>query len=245
MRLWKRLGIKKGGDTESTVKIDPLMWAKYRYDYVIVLCDDAASRLWEKVGSDEAPNLLCTCTPFALWSGCEHELCVRAKRDKEYKLVVCGQPNKGGRGCTNALHFGIRGLTPAQVARRAATAEKAKAKAKALRHATSNSAGHIFNPASWRPAPGTLTAKSDVATPQSNSQNADEATTSGGAAAARRGDAPSALADVLTRAGAMAYFDILSRRNMHARALRSGHVNAEMVDRVINDFGAAADILSI
>ena len=93
----------------------------------MVLWGAAARKLWSQ-SSPNLPDCLCNCTPFSLWSGCEHQQCARAMMDSSFRLTTPGQ-NRGGRGRTNIIHHGVRSTCASKLrwaaARRAKEAKKA------------------------------------------------------------------------------------------------------------------------
>ena len=148
LRLWSRAGIVSPGPKAATRRnmvLDPEVWAKLGYDYVIVLWADAADKMWE-VQTPAYTNCLCCCTPFGVWASCEHEQVTRAHYDETFKITSPGQ-TRGGRGLTNAVFYSHRSMT-ARLHHRIDAGLKAKAKD------AQNAAAQERNPAKWRYAAG-------------------------------------------------------------------------------------------
>ena len=168
------------------------------------------------------PNYLCCCTPFALWAGCEHCQCVRAQEDGEFKLTTPGQ-NLGGRGRTNEIHYGLRGVSAKITHRRIARALAKSASKLARGKQARASSTHYLNPASWRYAGPAVGGRSDTNTVGPCS----------GQPIPRSSAVPpqDELMDILIRAGCGHHHDTLTQRGFNARTLQLGKVSAEMLDK--------------
>ena len=199
LRLWQKLGITVGGRTRSTIKLDPARWAQLRYDHVVVLWDSAADLFWHRP-AQPWKNILCCCTPFALWAGCEHQLCVRALMEFGYKLETPGQ-NVGGRGRT------VRALM---------TGKAPQPAAKRPQRDTTPAAVHAEETlAAWSCASASLDARRDGVAVEEHSADA--------------GDRDALLSDILRRAGAVRHARELKAKRVGGRALQSGFITAEML----------------
>jgi len=158
-RMWQQSGVTTGGRSRATIKVDPEKWTQLRHKYVVVLWGQAARKLWAQ-STPGMPDCLCNCTPFMLWAGCEHQHCARAMMDDTFKLTTPGR-NKGGRGCTNVVHHGVRSTCASKL--RGAAARRAKqCKPVAPPRAEPN----LHKADAWCYQLTPLTDKKDEATPQ-------------------------------------------------------------------------------
>ena len=137
---------------------------------------------------------------FAVWAGCEHQLCVRALMELEYKLVTPGQTVGGCGRTTQALMTGE------------APQPKARKPARETPPHTVHVEEHL---ATWSFSSASLDARRDGPVAEAHSAGATER--------------DALLCDILRRAGAVRHERDLQVRRIGGRALQSGCITAEML----------------
>ena len=227
-RLWQRLGITCGGRHRDDIQLHLSRWVELRYNHVVVLWGAAADKLWS-LSSSPMTICLCCCTPFALWAGCEHEKVMRDHADPSFNITTQGQ-NRGGRGNTNEVHYGLRGKS-AKMHHRIAAGKAAKAKA--VRRVAKNEKGSPLVPEHlpiWKYASGDLASRNDAQ--QSKKAKERQVTNS------------DALLVLLRKLKLQQFHAEFVQKGITLRALESGHMKADMLFPILGSFERACDVLA-
>ena len=154
---------------------------------------------------------------------------MRDHADPNFNITTPGQ-NRGGRGNTNDVHYGLRGKS-AKMHHRIAAGKAAKAKA--VRKAAKNDKGSPFmQPVGrlWKCASGDLASRNDAQ--QAKKAKERQVTNS------------DALFVLLRKLKLQQFHAEFVQKGITMRALESGHMKADMIFPILGSFERACDVLA-